>query len=561
MERKTNKIVQRFERVTHHQISLIEAHGKRHGSVPNVDRARTQDNEFLVGDANLVGIANARIADIQKENEERKVASLKKRRRTGDRKALEAALLKAGDDPHRLAEVIGWPWDKKNAKPFTEGILSILHDWFLGEDGKIADTRVDEFRAFAVGYVQETFGDDLIYARLDLDEKTPHLQFVIAPEHENPKSKRRELSHRQHRVFRRCELHSWSDGLDEDDEETIQSYELLQSDVADYARKKGLDVERGMHRASVNRARQANGDDILRREHVSPARGRELAAEIVSAAEEDRELAESDKARSKRLMRDAERHRTAALRTAADANAYARALEVGTGAIEDERIVYRPPVEEKPEGLRWGPNAPKEEKAKTSLQETIRPAMTWLIGFARRMLRIRKREAAMEARVAEMERREAEQRRRAAVLAKEAKTAGQPAPMAVRHLMDEDAVPRVPNRAEDFPGAFAVPRNTDMRTLSATVDAMKNRDVRARWAATSDACALAPRDAPIAGDFERGCRVLEAAAAARGFDLENGKHDPTRATDASRATLHTDHNMMKIRVIRRDRQRQRVRGG
>ena len=186
MEKKTNKIVQRFERLTHHQISLIEAHGKRHCPVPNVDRGRTQDNEFLVGDANLVGIANARIADMQKENAERKIASLKKRRRTGEREALEAALLKAGDDPHRLAEVIGWPWDKKNTKPFTEGVLSISHDWFLGEDGKIAGGRVDEFRAFAVGYVRETFGDDLIYARLYLDEKTPHLQFVIAPSTRTP---------------------------------------------------------------------------------------------------------------------------------------------------------------------------------------------------------------------------------------------------------------------------------------------------------------------------------------------------------------------------------------
>ena len=184
-----------------------------------------------------------------------------------------------------------------------------------------------------------------------------------------------------------------------------------------------------------------------------------------------------------------------------------------------------------------------------------------MAGFARRMLWIKKREAAMEARMEEMERREAEQRRRAAVLAKEANAAGRSVPVAVRHLMDEEAVPRVPERAEDFPGAFAVSRTVDTKTLSATVDAMKNRDVRLRWAATSDACALAPRGAPITGDFERGCRVLEAAASARGFDLQTGKHDPNRATDASRATLHTDHDTMRIRVMRRDRQRQRVRGG
>lgn len=202
---------------------------------------------------------------------------------------------------------------------------------------------------------------------------------------------------------------------------------------------------------------------------MSPTRGRELAAEIVSAAEEDRQLAESGMARSERLVRDAQRERMAAPRTAADANAYALAIEVGTEAIEDERIVYRPPAEEKPEGLRRGPNAPGDKKDEASLLETIRPAMTWLTGFTPRMLRIRKRKAVMEAQV---ERREAEQRRRASVLAREAKTAGLPVPMAVRHLMDEDTVPRMPDRAEDFPGAFAVPRTADTGTLTATANAM-----------------------------------------------------------------------------------------
>lgn len=107
MEKGTPKIVQCFERVTHHQISPIEAHGKRHDPVPNVYLSRTQNNEFLAGDENLVGIANAGIEKMQIENAQRRIGSLKRRRRMGDRNALGAALLTAGDDPHRLAEMIG----------------------------------------------------------------------------------------------------------------------------------------------------------------------------------------------------------------------------------------------------------------------------------------------------------------------------------------------------------------------------------------------------------------------------------------------------------------------
>ena len=559
MGQEKNKIVLRFERVSHHQLGLIEAHGKRRGKVPNVDRERTSHNEFLVGDENLVGIANSRIGQMQLENAERKIASLNKRRRTTERKALQAALEKAGDNPHRLADVIGWPWDEKNTRPFTEGVLSISHQWFLDETGIVADAQVDQFRTFALDYVRETFGDDLLYMRLDLDEKTPHVQFVIAPEHENPKTGRRELSHRRHSVFGRSEMRSFFDGI-QGDEEHIGSYELLQDEAAAFAWDRGLDVERGVCRAALNRVRQEIGDEIMRREHVPPARGRELAAAIVADAEQKRRAAQLETAKTERIAAEANRERDAARSTKAGAVAYARAIEVGTEAIEDEQIVYRPAAEKKPEGLAWGPNAPKEEAAQKSLIKTLQPAFSWLVGFARRMLRLKMKEADLETRARQMELRDAEQRRRASVLAEQTKAQGRTVPAAVAALAGAERTPYVPDRVDDFPGAFAVRKGSDPKALQTKLDRMTNCDLRQAWAATSDACALVPRNVPIAGDFDRGCVVLEFAAGQRGYDLNTGKHAPARAKDPQRANLHTDQDAQVIRVIRRDRQRQRVLG-
>lgn len=131
MKDQRDLILLRFERRTQHQLGAIEAHGKRQGDTEHVDPSRTHLNEFLVGDENLRDLANERIVELQKINAERKRQSLKKGRRTGQLRDLNAALDAAGDDPSLLAEVVGSPWDAKNVHPFTEGMLSISHDWFL----------------------------------------------------------------------------------------------------------------------------------------------------------------------------------------------------------------------------------------------------------------------------------------------------------------------------------------------------------------------------------------------------------------------------------------------
>lgn len=396
MKDRRHLIVARCARVTHHGVGGIEAHGKRRGAVPNVDRERTHLNEHLVGHEDLRAIVDARILEMQRENAARKVASLRKSRKTTARKELEAAIAEAGDSTHAMAKVIGWPWDPKNTKPFTEGVLSLSHDWFTDEAGGIEPERVERFKAFATGYLTEEFGPDLLYVRLDADEKTPHVHYLVAPEHENPKTKRRELSHHGHRVFGQVEVQGLFDGED-GGEIRRGSYELLQDRVAERAARMGLDVQRGERRAERERMQRAIGEQVFKVRNVSPARGREVALALAVEAHEDRVSAAAERraasaefvaASGERAAAAEERQR--AQQTAEGSRRYARSLEVGTEAILDERLVYRPRQSEaEGEGLTWGPNAPTAKPARLALRDAIQPAREWLIGFARRLFGLR----------------------------------------------------------------------------------------------------------------------------------------------------------------------------
>src|SRR5690606_24789419 len=135
--------------------------------------------------------------------------------------------------------------------------------------------KIDAFRAFVVGYLEEEFGGEVIYARFDRDEKTPHISFVVAPEHENAGTKRRELSHRQHRPFGMEEVQSLFGDEAPDPKLTRRSYELLQDRVSAYAQARGLDITRGERRAENERLQRAQGETVIKRKNVSPARGRE----------------------------------------------------------------------------------------------------------------------------------------------------------------------------------------------------------------------------------------------------------------------------------------------
>ncbi len=566
MKEQRDLILLRFERRTQHQLGAIEAHGKRQGDTEHVDPSRTHLNEFLVGDENLRDLANERIVELQKINAERKRQSLKKGRRTGQLRDLNAALDAAGYDPSLLAEVVGSPWDAKNVHPFTEGMLSISHDWFLGDDGRISDERVGEFRDFAKGYLAKEFGREVIYARLDLDEKTPHISFVVAPQHEEKRTKRVMLSHHSHRLFSMYEPEvPFIVGDEPDPKQAKRSYEFFQDRIAAYGGKCGLSLSRGERRASREREQRLKGEMVVQRHNVSPSRGRELALLLAAEAEECRVRAERDAeiaadelvvARSNRSDAEADRELARTEQLASSdilkaANARAQAMTVGVDAVMTEQLIYSEPSGEKQEGLTWGPAAPEEQEKRSWLKDTIQPAKDWLIGIAKRMMGVRQREE-------EAERMEADVRRRAAVLHRAEERAGRSGDKALAAVAGEA---KAAWDEEDFPGAWAVRPAKDQTEVRNRLDLQTNRNLRDAWLATVDAVQItSDAGGDLQAEFKRGESILKLAAAERGFYLISGRHHPETATDANRATLHTDEDNKPIQVIRRDKTKVRTRG-
>lgn len=119
-----------------------------------------------------------------------------------------------------------------------------------------------------------------------------------------------------------------------------------------------------------------------------------------------------------------------------------------------------------------------------------------------------------------------------------------------------------PQVSEDFPGAWPIahPKNDrDVAAIDASLKELDNRSLRQTAIANRDATDLcAPGQ--LREDLNRGWVVLRFEAERRGVDLDTGVHDPARAKDPERATLHADQDPCPIRVVQKNIARQRVRG-
>ncbi|MBB5721164.1 hypothetical protein FHS72_000771 [Loktanella ponticola] len=568
MKQPEHLIVLRYERVTYHGIGGVEAHGKRLGDVDNVDLTRTYLNEFPIGHENLREIVDSHIVNMQRDNIDLRRQSLIRRRRKSELKDLEAAVEAAdeaaveaaGDDINALADLINFPWDQKNVHPFTEGFLSISHEWFLDSNGEQDPDKVDQFRSFALGYLEAEFGNEVLYARLDLDEKTPHLSFVIAPEHRERRTDRRMLSHRQHRLFGKEEVYKLFEGDCDDDVIKRKSYELLQDRVAEYAQSAGLDVTRGERRAEKERGQRMMGEAVVKRHNITPSRGREIAAALAAEADDNRTKAARHEKLAKKQLDAAETLvvKATARERAAEAleetsRQRIKSMEIGTEAILADEIAYAAPIDERGEGLKWGGNKPRDEERRNFLIDATKPARDWLIGFAKKVWQITKREK-------EIEKVEAEQRRKASVLVEAERKAGQRAPDVLTSIAS-GMTTATELTSQSFPDAWAFDAKTPKDVLDKKLNNTANLELRNAWHATSDAYLLSD-DAPnLRKSVGKGLDVIEEIAKLRGFDLETGIHKPETATDPERAKQHTDElPTAKLRPRQLQRQRQRFRG-
>ena len=249
----------------------------------------------------------------------------------------------------------------------------------------------------------------------------------------------------------------------------------------------------------------------------------------------------------------------------ASVEAYENAVKRGMMAIRRREVVYRPRTETTPAGLQHGPSAPQDKSLRKALRDAILPAYDFLVGVAEWVSGVRKREKDVRQREAEQKRRGVEQeamaaelRRRAGLVSDGLRKAGVAAAPA---LADVAAGRSVRTDENAFPGAWFIDPKTPMVALEKRLNATTNLGLRAAYQATRDAALLCDENGALEAEATFGMRVIEAGASMRGFDLETGRHDPSKARSPEHANLHTDQFAQWERIIRKDRQQVRTRGG
>ena len=374
------KVVLRFERSTLARLNAMTAHEQRTGGdLRHIDAARTAENRVLVGSGDPGADVRERIAEMADANLSEEVAALKAK---SEHKAARERLRVGPKDP----------WDPKQTRPLTRGVLSASPEWFSSPE------RVELFAERSQAWLEETFGESLVAASLHLDERTPHIHFELLATVEK-RSARRGLqlavNHRQHPAF--AEQH---DGR--------SSYERLQDQAGELFADVGL--ERGARRAEL--ARMADFFEGVgappSARHTPPAEWRaerRAAATIAGAEAQASDILASAEAEAQTTLGTA---RSSAQRTRAEAEAYGAGVRRGIDAIVAEEVAWRPPSREKPQpGLTSGPAWPKAPEAASALLEAIRPAWGYLVGFAERFAGYRDAWRAQEGRGAALDAREA----------------------------------------------------------------------------------------------------------------------------------------------------------
>ena len=173
-----------------------------------------------------------------------------------------------------LAGRTGAKW-RKGAIVGTEFMFLASPAFFVGERG--SEERRDHARKWAHDCLHEMrnrYPNQMACARLDLDEKTPHLSVFMLPTYEKTYDGPERQSKRR-RAPRRTISHNQTFG-------TPESLSALQDWGAEAMKRCGYNLARG-------KRKQSKGPD-----HTTPAEGRRLIAEAEVVAEEIRAQARRD---------------------------------------------------------------------------------------------------------------------------------------------------------------------------------------------------------------------------------------------------------------------------
>ncbi|HHX88184.1 MAG TPA: hypothetical protein GX700_00180 [Paracoccus sp.] len=327
------RIVLRMKGLFPNQLKGLLMHARRSGGdLDHIDHSKTSLNEVIMGASDWADRLRTRIAKASEANLEAEIAACLIRQRPKDaRTAAERGLTD--------------PWKFTRRGPLREGILTVHHEWFGGAGAAHWDhEKVAAFRACAIKFLQESFGDTCVHARIDMDEEAPHVHFVLAPWREK---------------------HSASRGrqqlLQPSSHPLIANYELAQDVVAEFFADLG--ILRGERRAEAIRQAKAAALPLPSQPvHMPPADWRRQQALDLAQA---RKEVEAEKA------------------AATERKARVAALERGLKAIARREIVYVAGTEEHPEQLVRGEAFPTNRAIRDELKWALHTSHADVMKYAR----------------------------------------------------------------------------------------------------------------------------------------------------------------------------------
>lgn len=327
------RIVLRLKGLFPNQLGRVLMHAKRAGGdLDHIDHSKSDLNEILIGPQDWVDQLRTRIAWASEANLEEEVAACLIRKRPKDAQMATTRGLQE-------------PWKFTRHGPLREGILTVHHEWFGGAGAARWDPeKVAEFQNRAVAFLQECFDDICVHARIDMDEESPHVHFLLAPWHEKVSASR----------GRQQLLQPSSHPL-------IASYELAQDVAAAFFADLG--ILRGERRAEA--IRQAKADALplpSQPVHIPPADWRRQQALDLAKA---REEVEAEKA------------------TVSERESRITGLERGLESIAKREIIYVAPTEEHPERLERGVAFPKDRAVRDELKQALHTSHADVMKYAR----------------------------------------------------------------------------------------------------------------------------------------------------------------------------------
>ena len=180
MATTNHPIVLRFQGLRPEQLSRFELHRlRKQMDGYEFEPHRTRFNKLLIGSETWAKEALAEIDEMRMENFATELTKLKKRKRIGEIKK-------------RMVEGPKDPWRPSKHGPMREVIITAHADWFetAGDQstwrGKMAKRRREkDFEDLAIGWLTYDFGEDVVHARADRDEKAYHIHAVILPRDED----------------------------------------------------------------------------------------------------------------------------------------------------------------------------------------------------------------------------------------------------------------------------------------------------------------------------------------------------------------------------------------